>query len=861
MISPAPVRVLQVEDNPVDAELIGLALQVLGRPVTTTVVSSEAALKYALRDPWDVVLADYALRGFTGIDVLRLVRALAEPPPVIIISGTIGEETAIDALSAGAADYLLKDRLARLPAAVEKALEKAAMERDRERASRVLAEQNRLNVAVLSSLSANIAVLGRDGEIRAVNAPWERFGLENNARPSSCKPLGMNYLAICDNAQGTDAQFARRAAEGIRKVLSGERQCFEMRYPCHAPWEHRWFNLRCTPLATEGSGAVVAHENVTHLVDAEAERGLAAAALDSMQEGLYILDEELRIVRANPASESITGYAAEDVRGGVPVQWTRVEPGLQLAEAIRAALMRTGSWSGTYTARRQDGKSYSESAQVTRVAQESDSGQRYVAVFRDVTEMQEYAETLDMLAHFDVSTGVPQRKFFIECLDEARLRMSRGEWLCCLAVRIDQVAAVNHTFGDHAGLRMAQEAARLLTSCDESWVVGRSGFAEFLVFCEGGGSEDHVKRVVEILREAFRLPMDLDGQQIHTTLSVGATYSKDPAIRGELLVSRAELALHGATEGGGLWIYQPEMTCRVERNIRIAGDLRSAIANDELWLAYQPRMLLASGRCCGFEALLRWRSPKLGEVGPAEFIPIAEDTGLIIDIGMWALRAAVRQLCEWRAAGLRAEPVAVNLSPVQLREEGFARAATAVVRDAGLCPSDIEFEITEGVVLCADGPEAAELRALSDEGFDIAIDDFGTGFSSLAYIKRIDASILKIDRSFIMEIPQDRETMELVAALHAIARAFDMQVVAEGVETVEQLEALRTMDCPIAQGYLISPPLAAEAAATWLVADPGPVGVPKMKRAGRLSHRSQDARSWSASPAATGVAAIRGTGS
>ena len=808
----APVRVLQVEDDPVDAELIQLALRDLQRPVATKVVDSEAALRDALLRDWDVVLSDYALPGFVATDVLRVVRSLDEPPPVIIISGAIGEETAAETLSAGAADYLLKDRLARLPAAVDKALEKAAIQRERVHATRALADQNRLNRAVLSSLSASIAVLAQDGEILAVNSAWERFGRENNAPPRCSRAVGVNYLAICENAQGVDAEFGRQAAQGIRKVLSREQPCFEMRYPCHAPWQRRWFVLRCTPLANEGSGAVISHEDISHLVEAEAERQLAAAALNSMQEGLYILDEDLRIVSANPASAVITGYAADDVCGGVPVQWTRSQPGLQLAEAIQCVLARAGSWSGTYAACRQGGASYTESMQITRVMHDPGTGGHYVAVFRDVTEMQEYAETLELLAHYDVPTGLPQRRFFIECLDEALLRISPGEGLCCMAVRLDQAGAVNDTFGDAAGVRMVEYAARQLTACDESWVVGRNGFAEFLVFVEGDVTDDAVKNAAAAIREAFQAPVIVDdGQPVHTTVSIGIAFSEDPAVRAEVLVSRAELALHGATEGGGLWTYQPEMSLRVERNIRIAGGLRSAIANEELWVAYQPRSLLATGEYCGFEALLRWNSRELGEVGPAEFIPIAEETGLITEIGMWILKAAVRQLCVWRDAGLQSEPIAINLSPVQLREKGFAHAATALVRDAHLNPTDIEFEITESVVMHGDGPEAAELRSLSDNGFDIAIDDFGTGFSSLAYLKRIDAGTLKIDRSFIMEIPGDRETMELVSALHAMARAFGMRVIAEGVETAEQVEALLAMGCKIGQGYLISKPLPPEA--------------------------------------------------
>ena len=818
-----PLRLLLVEDSAADAELLTVALEWAGYALTTRVVSAEQALRDALTESWDIVISDYVLPGFSGMEAVRIVTETPGAPPVILVSGTVGEETAVEALREGASDYLLKDRLARLPAAIESSIERHRMAGERERISRRLVEQESLGQAVLSSIDAHIAVLDGEGRIVAVNEAWQQFAYDSDGGTVAASPVGQNYLEVCRRAIKDESAgaFAQQALEGIEAVIRGERQNFVAEYPCHGPGRPRWFSMKVTPLRGGGkTGVVVAHENVTAVMRSEAERRLNALAMEAMSEGLMVLDHRLSVVNVNDAFTRITGFEVDDVRGGYPVQWLRAGNSRALLRRIEQALHAHGEWEGEYACQRKDGEWYTEFVRVRRLSDDINALPYYVVVCTDITPMREYEERLEYLAHYDELTGLPNKRFFLDCMEEALLRARENRAnVACLVLRVDEVRVVNDTLGHAAGdSLLVQIGRRMLAMPDASRACGRIGDDQFGVFIEGCGSDEDLQ---EAALRLHGLLLEPSGDERGVALSrvlVGGALSPGGRDDAEALLRRADVALFNATDNpAGVQLYESGMGERMQRNVDLVRQLREAVSRNELSVLYQPRYALATGELRCVEALLRWHSHTLGAVSPGEFIPLAEETGLIRDIGMWVLREAFAQLARWRRDDVLVPMVAVNLSVVQFREPRFSDRLLEVAGEAGIRPAEVELEITEGTLIDHYGDVHSELLRLREAGFSIAIDDFGTGYSSLAYLKKIAASTLKVDKAFVDDLPGDNEDFQIVAAVHAIGRALGMTVVAEGVERNEQETCLSGLGCDEVQGFLYSPPVSADEVAELLV--------------------------------------------
>lgn len=434
----------------------------------------------------------------------------------------------------------------------------------------------------------------------------------------------------------------------------------------------------------------------------------------------------------------------------------------------------------------------------------------YYLIYREIRGRRQAEEKLKIVATHDPLTALPNRTLLHERLSHALAKAQcHGKPLAILLVDLDRFKHVNDTLGHEAGDTLLQVAARRFYDClRETDTMARQGGDEFVVLMDELSDREPITRVSQRILDAMLEPFVIEGQEIHVTASIGISVYPDD---GRTLLRNADIALYRAKGKGGnsYQFYSAQIDNYSRVRLALESGLRRALERDELKLHYQPKVDLASGRICGMEALLRWRHPQMGLVAPDQFIPIAEESGLIRPIGAWVLKTACTQNRRWQRQGVLRFPVAVNLSPRQFADESLLDDVKSALADSGLEGSDLELEITESMVM--NDPEQAvnTLRGLKALGIRVAIDDFGTGYSSLAYLKRFPIDSVKVDRSFIEDIPQDVDSMAIAQAIIAMAHSLRLKVVAEGVETEAQVTFLRNEGCDEIQGHYFSAACAA----------------------------------------------------
>jgi diguanylate cyclase (GGDEF)-like protein/PAS domain S-box-containing protein len=443
-------------------------------------------------------------------------------------------------------------------------------------------------------------------------------------------------------------------------------------------------------------------------------------------------------------------------------------------------------------------------------------GAHVLSVSRDITEKKRAHERLSYMAHYDLLTDLPNRALFNDRLQRAIIDADRrGRLVAVLLLDLDRFKTINDTLGHQAGdVLLRSVADRLTRAVRDGDTVARISGDEFSVVLADVGRVEDVPRVAQKLLDVFVAPFRVLDRDFYMTPSVGITLYPMDAPNIDSLLRNADVAMYRAKEKGrnNYQFYTAEMTARAFERLGLEHALRQALARGEFSLHFQPVVSAAGGDIAGFEALLRWNSPERGMVSPLQFVSIAEETGLIVPIGEWALRAACAQLARWHAAGFPALTLAVNVSARQFQQSDLVGVVRRALQSAGLQPKDLTLEITESVLMQEVDLTAQTLRELSQSGVGLSVDDFGTGYSSLSYVKRFPVDTLKIDRSFVRDIPGDADDVAIAAAIIAMAHTLGLGVVAEGVETAEQLFFLSAHGCDAFQGYLFSRPLTAEAA-------------------------------------------------
>ena len=425
------------------------------------------------------------------------------------------------------------------------------------------------------------------------------------------------------------------------------------------------------------------------------------------------------------------------------------------------------------------------------------------------------------LAYYDILTGLPNRLMYGDRLEQALRNAERdGSMVATCFLDLDGFKRINDTLGHASGdlllrqvserltssIRLNDSVGRIASECQET-PVSRFGGDEFTFLLTGLSDPGDAGRVASRVLGALREPFTIEGHELYATASIGIAISPADGSDGETLLERADTAMYHAKSCGrnNFQYYSAEMNRATERKLEIERHLRRALENDEFTLHYQPVRDARNGVTTGAEALLRWEHPELGPVSPSEFIPIAEDTGLIVPIGAWVLRTACAQVRAWQDQGYQSLRMAVNVSGQQIRNPAFVEKAAEVLAEIGLSPDLVELEITESTIMQDDEMTDSAFQRLSELGFGLALDDFGTGYSSLSYLRRFAISRVKIDRSFVSRIPGIAEDLALVAAIVAMARNLLLPTVAEGVESLEQAQSLRELGCDELQGFLFSP--------------------------------------------------------
>jgi diguanylate cyclase (GGDEF)-like protein/PAS domain S-box-containing protein len=565
--------------------------------------------------------------------------------------------------------------------------------------------------------------------------------------------------------------------------------------------------------ARANEGSIWVFADISERKRADEKLRLWATALEHIADGVMVIDLHGRIVATNPALTQITGYTEAEALGQLSSLTRADRHGAEFHETLWRDLAKTGFWRGEIWNNRKNGDPYLESLTVSAVRDDSGEVTHYVAVFSDITRAKEAQVKLDHLAHHDPLTALPNRLLFHDRLQHALAQAARNKTqLAVLFIDLDRFKNVNDTLGHHVGDALLKQVATALSaSLREGDTLARLGGDEFIVLLENVDGERGASHVAGKLVSMFEQPFVVSQYELFVTCSVGVSLYPHDALDLNMLIRNADAAMYQAKARGrnNFQFYLPSMTGDGLERLRIETLLRRSIDKNEIFLHYQPQVDIGTGQLIGVEALVRWQNPELGLVPPVRFIPLAEDTGFISQLGKWVLAEACRQMVRWQDAGLVVPKIAVNLSVRQFERGSIAGMVGDVLAQTGLAPDRLQLEVTESVIMNT-GDALQFINDLHDIGVGLAIDDFGTGYSSLAYLKQLPVQTLKIDRSFIKDISTDTNDEAIAVAIIQLGRSLNLSVIAEGVETAEQVAFLLEHGCTKAQGYYYGRPEAAD---------------------------------------------------
>ena len=850
------LRILLVEDAADDAELVLLELRRSGLQADPRVVDSEKAFVDALREfKPEVILSDFSMPGFAGMAALARAREICPDTPFIFVSGTIGEESAIDAVKSGATDYVLKNNLVRLPPAVERALREGkerAARRKTEGELEALRERLRSIVSTLPDVVWSVAIPSR--EILYVS-------------PATATVFGRTQKEVYETRMvwGEPIHPQDRPRMMALWQNAAVDDMFDEEYRIVKPGgEIRWIQGRGR-FAGDAAGNIVRIDGISRDITERREHERKLTRLSRVHAVLSAIN--LAIVRVHGRDElfrdvcriavgagqfrmawaGVVDYEAMQVK---PVAWDGDVRGFFDTAPLALTETRTGGRGLVGQAVREKRPVISNDIQNdpqrmmkkeclqrginSLAALPLVVGGAAVGVlalyagevgFFDGEELAllvelagnisfglehiESEKKVRYLAYYDSLTGLANRTLFLERLAEYVSTAGREQHqLALVIVNIERFKTINDTFGRQFGdALLKQVVGRLLDLAKDPNRVARVGADHFAVVVP---DLKHEESLIRGLEQGSRCidgdPYAVAGTELRISTRSGVALFPGDGSDADTLFRNAEAALKKSSSGERYLFYTKQMTERMAEKVALENKLRQALEKDEFVLHYQPKVDVATRRLVSAEALIRWRSPELGLVAPLEFIPLLEETGLILRVGAWALKRASLDHRGWVEQALKAPRIAVNVSPIQLRQRNFVDVLKQAII-GGVAPPGIDLEITEGVVMEDIQSNIEKLTSVHALGVNIAIDDFGTGYSSLGYLAKLPVQSLKIDRSFIIAMVEDPDTMTLVSTIISLAHSLRLKVVAEGVDSEDQAKHLRLLQCDEMQGYLISRPL------------------------------------------------------
>ena len=608
--------------------------------------------------------------------------------------------------------------------------------------------------------------------------------------------------------------------ERLRHYLEGNGRYFRSEHRVADGSRWRWVRARGSATRHSADGRILQMAgtalDITATREEERERLVALEAMRTMNEAVAVVDDEFRFITVNPAFARVTGYAPEDVVGRPASLLNSAMHDAHFYVQMRDQLRHNGHWAGEMWQRRKDGADFLCEIESRHVIEPGTGRSLYVAVLGNITDRRRAEDELRRLANYDTLTGLPNRSLFGERLAHAIVQARRaGSGLAVLFLDLDRFKDINDSLGHATGDTILRAAAQRLQECLPDATIARLGGDEFTVLLRELGDPGHADALAQRLLAAFDVPLRVDdAREVAITPSIGISlYPEHGQIPSDLL-KHADAAMYQAKAAGrrAAVRYTEAMSAQLRRRAALMTSLRGVLERDELTLVFQPFLALRDGLIPRVEALLRWRSPEHGEVPPAQFIPLAEESGLIVPIGGWVLERACRTLAQWQARGLQRMCMAVNVSALQFLRSDLAASVERILLATGVDASRLELEITESVLMASPDQAAERLRPLRELGVSLAVDDFGTGYSSLAYLRRLPVTTLKIDKAVVDGIgtEQGHEDEVIAGTIITMGHSLGLTVIAEGVETAAQHAFMRQRDCDQVQGHWLAHPMPAE---------------------------------------------------
>ena len=825
--------VLLIEDDPTDAGLIQAALADLpGRRFHVEwVICLADAIERLANGLVDVILLDLTLPDGQGILAFDQVFAATPDALILVLSTESDEELARQAIARGAQDYLAKVHINAhwLPRALNYVIERKA---NRESLRR---SEERFR-AMSDAAPLGIFVSDADGACEYTNAAYHKIsGL------SFDEALGMNWsMAIHPEdrervlAEWRIAARSQAAFQTEFRFLQGDDRVVWTRINSAAIRDGKT-SLGLIQTVEDISERKAAELELLAAEDALfAEKERAQVTLDSIGDAVLSTDLYGNVTYLNLAAEKMTGWSREEAVGHPLDEVFRILEGTSrqiVANPARVAISQnqTVGLSNNCILIRRDGLELAINDSAAPIHDRDGLVIGAVLVFEDVSESRAMTLKMSHLARHDFLTGLPNRMLLTERLSQAiGLAQRHQRQVALLFIDLDCFKNINDSLGHTIGDQLLQSVGeRLLATVRATDTVCRQGGDEFVILLPEIEQPQDAAHIAQKLLDAFAVPHLIGGQELHITLSIGISVYPDDGVDLDAVLQNADTAMYHAKTSGrnNFQFFRVDMNTRAVRRLLIENNMRRALKQAEFVLNYQPQINLASGEITGAEALIRWRDPVLGAIPPGQFVPIAEECGLIVAIGRWVLREACQQVKVWLDSGLRVPSIAVNISAVEFRHKSFLEGLSQILDETGLTPDCLELELTESLLMHDVESSATVLESLKAMGIKLAIDDFGTGYSSLSYLKRFPITTLKIDQSFVRDITTDINDATIVSAVVGMGRNLNHRVIAEGVETREQFEFLSARQCPEGQGFLFSHPLPAEEFARLLVV--GKVELPK----------------------------------
>lgn len=802
------IKMLIVEDEDAHTEALCRAFRTSAPGVKIETVGTLLEYREVMAtNPPDIVLMDLNLPDGHAMDILTY-PATDGPCPFIIMTAFGNEELAVATLKAGALDYIVKspETFAEMPRKVARTFREWTLLKDKQFVEKELKKSEEKFRQLAETTEAIF------WEYDVVADRWSYIAPQVTRMLGYAPEEWTNFQFWTDHLHEADREWVTLYCK--QKTQQGKAHTFDYRFlkkDGKTVWLRDFISIEMEfnrPIRLRGLMIDITERKTTEL-----ELKKLSLAVKQSPAAVVITDIQGAIEYINPKFTRITGYTLEEVRGRNPriLQSGNMPP--EVYQNLWETISLGEEWHGELENKRKDGSFFWELASISPVRDKTGKITHFIGVKEDITERKRYEKRLHHMATHDELTGLANRTLLQERLNQS-LQHAYGSnrQVAVLLLDLDRFKVINDSLGHDFGDKLLGAVAkRLSKSVRTGDIIARLGGDEFVVLLPEVDEASTAALVANKLLQCLSAPFVIDGREIIVTASMGICLSSPDSNDETTLIRNADIAMYRAKSAGNNFaFYSPDMNRQIIETMELESALRLALEREEFCLHYQPIVDLASGRITGCEALIRWQHPSRGMVSPGDFIPLAEETGLIVDIGNWVLIEACRQAKAWQTAGLPPLVVSVNLSARQFRKDDLAQSVQLVLEQTGLDASLLDLELTESMIMDDSIGAVRTMQDLKKLGVVLSLDDFGTGYSSLNYLRRFPVDTLKIDRSFVGDVASDPSCASVTTSIIAIAHNLKLKTVAEGVENREQLAFLAGCGCDSYQGFVFSKPLSAQ---------------------------------------------------